>query len=226
VVHITSTRLFNLNPIGEDTAYVECLTSYIGRLAKAHSVTVGTLVARELAPVLNKVYILKSCNKGGSRFYESAKEINGIGKTAEDCIAALQRLTGRTDLRNLTLVTLGKILSSRGLLRSHLAWCPACFEEWRIKGEPIYQPLIWNFQVVNYCWKHNINLNTRCPSLNCGKENPLLNRRFQPGYCTYCGIWLGSTFSQKIAGEKMDEITKDRQSFNRINIEQLITLQQ
>jgi len=38
-------RLYSLAPIGVGTAFVEGLTSYVSRLAAAHSVSVGDLVA-------------------------------------------------------------------------------------------------------------------------------------------------------------------------------------
>jgi transcriptional regulator with XRE-family HTH domain len=41
-------RFFNLSPAGLGTSMVECLTSYISRLAQAHSVTPGVLHHREI----------------------------------------------------------------------------------------------------------------------------------------------------------------------------------
>ena len=41
-------RFFNLSPAGLGTSMVECLTSYLSRLAQAHSVTPGVLHHREV----------------------------------------------------------------------------------------------------------------------------------------------------------------------------------
>nr|MCM0593874.1 TniQ family protein [Gloeotrichia echinulata DEX184] len=52
-------RLFHLEPIGVGTFYVESLTSYIARLAEAHSVLPGALLALEVKPLIkNAVYLL------------------------------------------------------------------------------------------------------------------------------------------------------------------------
>jgi hypothetical protein len=44
------TRLYRLEPIGLGTAMVECVASYIHRLAEAHGLPTWVLVRRELAP--------------------------------------------------------------------------------------------------------------------------------------------------------------------------------
>jgi hypothetical protein len=36
-------RLFHINPVGLGTPLVECLTSYISRVAQAHSISPGAL---------------------------------------------------------------------------------------------------------------------------------------------------------------------------------------
>src|SRR5436305_2454272 len=41
-------RLYHLEPIGIGTPYVESLTSYINRLARAHCVLSGKLIAQEV----------------------------------------------------------------------------------------------------------------------------------------------------------------------------------
>lgn len=44
------TRLYSLEPIGMGSPFVESLTSYITRLAEAHTVSPGILLAKELWP--------------------------------------------------------------------------------------------------------------------------------------------------------------------------------
>ncbi len=96
---------------------IESQASYIARLSETHSVSVGTLIGKELAPVLAKKFILKSSLEGGSRFFDAASEVNGFGKVAEDCSQGLEILTGGTDLKNLTLVSWNQMIPSRGVLR-------------------------------------------------------------------------------------------------------------
>jgi hypothetical protein len=45
-------RLYSLEPVGIDTPEAESLTSYVSRLAEAHSVRVPDLVMHELLPFL------------------------------------------------------------------------------------------------------------------------------------------------------------------------------
>ena len=98
------TRLYNLEPIGLNTGMVERLTSYLARLAEEHYVTLGTLIGKELAFVLGKEYLINSSLNGGSRFYDTGSELNGYGKSADDCIRGLEALTGQTRLSQLTLM--------------------------------------------------------------------------------------------------------------------------
>jgi len=41
-------RLFHINPVGLGTPLVECLTSYISRVAQAHSISPGALQHHEV----------------------------------------------------------------------------------------------------------------------------------------------------------------------------------
>lgn len=88
------TKLFSLKPIGLNTGLLESQTSYISRLAEAHGVTVGTLIGKELARMVEKEYLVKSAENGGSRFYDFGIELNGLGKQADDFAKVLSKLTG------------------------------------------------------------------------------------------------------------------------------------
>lgn len=167
----------------------ESLTSYLSRLAEAHCVTVGTLVGKEIAPILGKKYILKSSKYGGNAFYKSGNAINGLGKLSDDFVQCLSELTGINDIKDLTLVALNDVLPIRDIFRVNKAWCPLCLEEWRRNNNPIYDPLIWSFKAVKFCDIHGINLKMRCPM--CKKEIPVLSRKSQNGFCSFCGCWLG-----------------------------------
>lgn len=190
VIAISSSRLYNLEPIGQQTEMVEGLSSYLIRLAEAHSVTLGVLVSKKIAPAQNKQYLLKSASEGGNGFYNAGHELNGLGNLAEDWAQTLNILTERNDLENLTLVRLNEWLPDRGVLRTNLAWCPACLEEWKMSQSEIYEPLLWNFQSVTHCINHKTLLTTECP--NCKKMIQILSRKRRIGYCPNCCAWLGS----------------------------------
>jgi hypothetical protein len=95
-----------LKPIALGTPLVESLTGYLARLAEAHCVLPGVLITHELAPLLGKEYLLKSSERGGNRFYDNASSFNGMGKTSQDLVSTLQRLTLAEDISYLTLLAL------------------------------------------------------------------------------------------------------------------------
>ena len=52
-------RLYQLNPVGIGTTYVESLTSFTNRLAEAHCLLPGILMTREIAIVFDQEYLKK-----------------------------------------------------------------------------------------------------------------------------------------------------------------------
>jgi transcriptional regulator with XRE-family HTH domain len=183
------TFLYNIEPIGIGTPYVESLTSYIIRLADAHCVKTGTLISRIYAPYLQKDYLTKISIRGGG-FFETANGINGVGKLAMEFSQLTNELTGRSDINETTLEQWSALLPNRGLLNKTKFWCPLCYEEARINEEVIYDQLIWNFQLVDTCMKHNTLLINSCVS--CGSTILIIDRESAPGICSKCGSWLGS----------------------------------
>src|SRR5215831_3382515 len=81
-------RFFNLSPAGLGTSMVECLTSYISRLAQAHSVTPGVLHHREVmkhGPTRRNMF---ACGiEGGARSFTCC--INATGGVASDFVSAI-----------------------------------------------------------------------------------------------------------------------------------------
>lgn len=183
--------LYNLEPMGIGTPFVESLTSYITRIADAHCVQTGSLISKVYAPCLNKEYLSKISMRGGNGFFDSAIGINGLGKLANEFSELTDKFTGRSDLSCTTLKNWSSIFPNRGLLKKTKSWCPKCYEELKLSDEVIYDPLIWNFQIVNYCLKHKSPLLNICES--CNRSVPVINRTSIPGFCSKCGNWLGST---------------------------------
>ncbi|WP_458353929.1 hypothetical protein [Peribacillus frigoritolerans] len=73
------TILYGIDPKGVNSIFIESLTSYIIRLAEEHVIKLGTLLAYEVFPVLNKDYLINSSSRGGNRFYDGAHFLNGYG---------------------------------------------------------------------------------------------------------------------------------------------------
>ncbi|HDR8146026.1 TniQ family protein [Bacillus cereus] len=188
--NLVRSRLYGLHPKRINTPFVESLSSYLIRLAEVHSVHLGDLLAYEVAPELGKQYLLNSIERGGNRFYDGARTINGTGKNARDMIASLDKLTGIKNLEALTLVRFKMIFPVRNLLRKSLAWCPKCLNE-LIEKDSLYYPLIWCFTAYNVCINHKIYLEEHCPT--CNKSIPFLHRKSRIGVCPYCQSHLFQT---------------------------------
>lgn len=182
-------RLYQLEPVGVGTPYVESLTGYIARLCESHSVLPGVLISREIAPLIKKIFIKQSTSRGLRALFDRATALNGTGDMAIDLVQVLQELTLRNDLNFLTLLFWGEIIPSRNLFRAKRAWCPYCYEEWRIGNKMIYEPLLWAVTSVKVCPHHGEHLCDQCP--HCHQRLPLLSWRSRPGYCSNCDEWLG-----------------------------------
>lgn len=181
-------KLYCLEPVGIGTPIVESLTGYIIRLAEAHNIQTGVLVSKMITPALDKHYLVQNAQFGGDAFYKNARIYNGIGSAAADLVNVMEKLTLRNDLTFLTLLLWSDVLSWRGLLRNSKSCCPDCLEEWRTFNLPIYDPLIWHFNVLNYCSKHQRPLICKCTK--CDNELPVIHRNSEPGKCPWCGYWL------------------------------------
>src|SRR5262249_6503336 len=144
-------RLNNLKPIGTATPHIESLTSYFIRLSWSHCLSPGRLFAVVLAPLLNKAYLSKTHNRTAwlSRSLRArSAAINGTGLIALNWTTRLEQLTGRCDLRALTLLPWAGALSQRHLLRSRRAWCPLCIHARNSEHLLLYEPLLWSIQLV------------------------------------------------------------------------------
>lgn len=199
-IYSQRSQLYSLHPIGIGGAYIESLTSYLIRLSEAHKVYPSLLISYVIAPILNKEFLTHSTARGGNRFYDGAKTMNGFGNNALDMVGALEKLTKVQQLGILTLASIKEVVPLRYLLKKHLSWCSVCYEEQFNTGDAIYNLLLWSFEMVNTCSKHKCKLETEC--FLCHKRIPILHRKSQNGYCPYCNNWLGrATNSNKHSDE-------------------------
>ncbi|MBD2070281.1 TniQ family protein [Leptolyngbya sp. FACHB-671] len=179
--------LYHLDLASIGTASAESLTGYITRLAESHSVYPGVLMEREIAPLVAKQYAGANLHT----IYSHTCALNGTGVMASDLVQALNKLTGHNRLHLLTMLSWSKVLPSRALMRSTRAWCPKCYEEQRVNGYEIYEPLLWTLNVVKICPIHQQLLCSRCP--HCHQSNLPLAWRSRTGHCFKCEKWLGSS---------------------------------
>lgn len=178
-------RLYNLEPAGIRTAYVESLTGYVARLAEEHATTLYYLFSEEVAPLINKPGTISH----SVSFPSFAKAADGMGVIAADLVETFEKLTSRPDLRFTTMLPWAGVLSSKSLTREWRAWCPACYWERTQSGNEVYDQLLWRLQSVTACIKHNMRLEYECP--NCGKRQLPLSHCIRPGFCGRCRAWLG-----------------------------------
>ena len=182
--------LYSLPPIGLGSGWVESLTGYLARLSQEHCVYPVLLASSVLLPRFDKPYLPGHAKIGGT-FWKKAVGVNGTGTWAQDFVTLAEELTGRADLRCLTMLSWSSILSPRGLLRRSRAWCPLCFASWNASGQVVYEPLLWTLDVIKQCPLHQSLLQTQCPYDDCKKSQPALAPRMRPGYCSTCHRWLG-----------------------------------
>jgi AraC-like DNA-binding protein len=180
-------RLYALEPVGVGTPLVESLTSYLTRLAHAHGVTVEKLAATELAPLVNK-----TAKAAWGKFTSRSRNLNGVSGWTPLTIEALEKLTLRNDLSFLTMYPWRNVIARNKLLKHHLAWCPACYNQWQQADQTIYNPLLWALKPVRHCPYHRCLLCDRCPYPDCRQQLRLINSKVKLGYCSACKRWLGS----------------------------------
>ncbi len=188
--------LFSLSPIGVGTPWVEGLTSYVARLAEAHAVSVGDLVGREVSqyspvplPLVHPSHRLLPRRRRSHCFHAGPYSLNGFGETAAIWVKALEAGTCQDGLELLTLLSLSEVLCETWIFRKFRAWCPECYQAWREQDLPLYEPLLWSFQAVRICLRHQRPLQERCP--HCHRRTSPLAIFSRPGYCASCRQWLG-----------------------------------
>ena len=86
-------RLYNLEPAGIRTAYVESLTGYVARLAEEHTTTLYYLFSEEVAPLINKPGTISH----SVSFPSFAKAADGMGVIAADLVETFEKLTSRRE---------------------------------------------------------------------------------------------------------------------------------
>jgi AraC-like DNA-binding protein len=181
--------LYHLSPIAVGTPWVESLTSYLARLAEAHSISCGMLLKCLLLPCVPKVQW--RCQVEGKRSPTGvatapygAYFINGLGVSPGLWVRAVEAMTCCRNMECLTMLKWRHVFSYQGLLRKHRAWCSACFEDWSNSGKPIYEPLAWALRPSSACPTHRQALSQVCP--NCHRRMPVLSGTLRVGCCSRC----------------------------------------
>ncbi|MCC7371150.1 MAG: TniQ family protein [Chloroflexi bacterium] len=197
-------RLFHLEPLGIGTPDTESLTGYVARLAEAHGVATRQLVIHEILPLLGRPHLATTLDPNLlSAFWRNeTRALNGTQTLAANLVRVLEHLTGRRDLRFLTLLPWAEVLPAYHLQRPSHAWCSACYETRRQAGQPVGEPLLWTLQPVTACPRHRRRLRTICAHPGCGRPSPPLGSRSRPGHCARCRRWLGGAQDVDLASDE------------------------
>ena len=176
------TFYFQLRPAGLGTPEVECLASYLHRLAALHGVTLHQLLAHlttwwETRPNTRPNKLPKHCTSG---------HFNGYSPDVAVLVSALEAATGSDILRACTLLSLKKVCAANGTgaLKLSRAWCSACYADAEAEGSPIYDRLIWQLQGVDHCLTHHTPLMQQC--CNCGDVQRNRTSKTLLSHCENC----------------------------------------
>lgn len=178
--------LYHCPILGQGTSLQESLLNYVHRLARAHHLRVMDLLVHVVLPATQV-----TVHYGRFRFAsKDAKTVNGYGKYASEISAALESLTGMTDLKQLTFLHWGGLFDGKGvgLLHPTRTWCPDCLAESEERGEPHNFPLLWSCSSVTHCRTHMCELQNKC--LRCGAAQMPICDSSHYGRCVACGASL------------------------------------
>ncbi|MFK4167300.1 TniQ family protein [Paenibacillus lautus] len=186
----TRSVLNNLQPLGSNVN-VECLPSYLERLAASHNISIKTLMRKVCDQKTNySSSTLFSFNKNSSKLL----------------IKQLESLTGRTDLQQLSMSKWENYFCDGLKYKYQRAWCPLCIADKHKSTSLTYEPLIWTIEDVELCVIHNIKLVSKCPNCSCSFHF-LQDTAY--GYCHRCGSSLGLMKGNNYVGEECIAILYD-----------------
>jgi hypothetical protein len=190
-------RLFGLEPIGIGTPECEGLISYLVRLARAHCMSPRDLIRLEFMWRYSRQEGIRS----SGFFTEYSKTLNSVGEYASGFVRLAEELTGRSDLRYLTMLPWRGVIPDvgTGLLAKEPKWCRQCLSVQRDSKQDRYTPLAWSLHLYNVCALHGIRMTDRCPS--CARKQPFIPRLPMQDHCDHCGGWLGQqkSFDEAVA---------------------------
>lgn len=177
--------VYSPEPIGLGTGGVESLRSYLLRIADAHCVGLATL-ARFLE---QRHSVFRDGQKIDNPIFRQTR-ICGAAGSAKWWSSAAELVTGRNNLRQLTLLPLRDVVPLSSAVSPRRKWCPACVSE-RSEYAEVHEPLLWCLQAVRACPTHNTLLVEDC---GCGGQSssPPWKRKMHPGVCPHCGRTLTS----------------------------------
>ena len=182
--------LYGRSPAGVGTPLVESLTGFLSRLCAARCVRVidvlDTLVRPLVAPAT-----LRPRSELSWYLTASIVHLDGMCSGAHEAVRAIGVLTGRQDLRALTMLPWLDAFSQRtsgAVCHGVKRWCARCLANWHACGVEPWEPLLWRLAAVSVCPVHRLALSERCPS--CERRVRLVTDLVPLGCCERCGALL------------------------------------
>lgn len=167
--------LYHLAPIARGTALRESLSSFVLRLADQHTIAPSALM---LVPGIGP-----RCSRAAPQVAWKQSYFNGNSSVAMIWSTELARLTGHNRLDDLTLLSLTRVVSARGLVSETRKWCPQCLGD-RERDSTPYGQLIWDIAAVDACAVHGVQLVFKCRCGGTGRLRP--NGKRLPHICQHC----------------------------------------
>ena len=190
-------KLYSLAPEGVGTPYQEGLLSLLVRTSCSHAINPRLLI-RYVFPEADAAIDEITT----AAFHQHlAGTMNGLGSYAERFVSAMEKLTGNSGLRHLTLLPWQSLFphNGQGLLARQRQWCPVCLHEQRQRGDMTTFPLAWSFDTYRVCRSHSVTLEQCCPC--CGKTQPFIPPYPDLGICSHCRKPLGVSRRPRDGGD-------------------------
>jgi transcriptional regulator with XRE-family HTH domain len=166
------TDLFNL-PLEGTGADIESASSFVIRLAEAHSIQLHVL--------------MREVNFRRVRSYRQASwdglVLDSTGEISWSFVDCLSRMTG-TDMERATMWRWRAAISPRRMMHRARPWCPECLSEDARSARPPWLRLAWALSPSTVCSAHETTLVFRCSS--CGEHQVPRPWRGRPGRCGKC----------------------------------------
>lgn len=184
--------------LGEGTPDIEAFSSYLIRLARVHSVSVGQLLAVAIAH-----YPTSTLDSQKGLFSSRICGLVRPNRTTAAIVDVVERATGvaRGSLERATFLCLSEVLS-RGvaIYPPRMRWCPACIAESRNRPDATYFKLRWQLSVDEHCTVHRVGIRDRCQS--CGGQQDSYAVRDSLRNCIHCSKPLDGLSWSDLANTK------------------------
>lgn len=193
-----TTLLFSIPLMGDGTAEVESLPSFLHRCAVAHGNDVGPFIQTVDRLLPNSRLCIADTFRAK---HTKPHDLVRPGKLTDSIVVALSQATGQK-LDSSVLWVLGNTLSrSANEVVKGFRWCPECLAESQSLGLESYFKLIWHMSSVKACHIHRTPLIQECQL--CGCDQASYRKKYDIGFCQDCGQSLAMRKHKVTDGDLM-----------------------